>query len=103
MHTLLSLYFVPVVPLCPPGSGLLAFFMLREHVPFQSGNGFGSWISMDARDLADSHSCFFVAQMPVTALRIKDHCADRRNDPLPKRSRAEFGVPAVLWSEERAQ
>ena len=23
--------------------------------------------------------------------------------PLPKRSRAEFGVPAVLWSEERAQ
>ena len=49
---------MPVVPLCPLAGGVLAFFMLRDHFPFGSGNDFGPWKSMDARDLADGHSRF---------------------------------------------
>ena len=31
---------------------------LRDHFPFESGNDYGSWVSMDAGDLADGHSRF---------------------------------------------
>ena len=51
---------MPVVPLCPPGSGLLAFLCKRDDFPFKSGNDYGSWKSMDARDLADGHFRFFI-------------------------------------------
>ena len=51
---------MPVVPLCPLAGGVLAFFMLRDYFPFESGNDYGSWKSMDARDLADGHFRFFI-------------------------------------------
>ena len=69
---------MPVVPLCPLAGGVLAFFMLREHFPFESGNDFGPWVSMDARDLADGHSRFCYACGHIRKLAASLHVPGAR-------------------------
>ena len=67
--------------------------MLRDHILFESGNDDGSWISMDARDLADGHFRFFyaVAQTPIKALRIKHfRKAGRKNEYKEETGRQEL-------------
>ena len=69
---------MPVVPLCPLAGGVLAFFMLRDHFPFESGNDYGSWKSMDARDLADGHFRFFYAHGHIRKLAASLHVPGAR-------------------------
>ena len=69
---------MPVVPLCPLAGGVLAFFMLRDHFPFGSGNDFGPWKSMDARDLADGHSRFFYVHGHIRKLAASLHVPGAR-------------------------
>ena len=69
---------MPVVPLCPPGSGLLAFLCKRDDFPFKSGNDYDSWKSMDARDLADGHFRFFYAHGHIRKLVASLHVSGAR-------------------------
>ena len=104
LHTLLSLYYCASSTIVPFGWWCTGFFYVKGALSFwerkwlwfmeiHERQGFGGW----------SFPLFYLPKRWWSALRIKNHWANRRNDSLPKQSRAEFGVPAVLWSEERAQ
>ena len=60
LHTLLSLYFCVNSTIMPSGHWFTGFLCKRDDFSFKSGNDYGSWKSMDARDLADVHFRFFI-------------------------------------------